>query len=796
MSAALKRLAQISFVAVVIGMVVYCATHMRLDSDITKFMPGGQGTPLASLAMRLVDSELSRTMILTVGSEDLDAAVAAVRALAEELKQHSEVSWVKAGMDANSMQAMYEIYYPRRFYFASDRPAEDIPDRLSDAGLRTQAERLKAELMRVAGPLVKRIAPSDPLLFFPAILERLQTSQSRMSLRDGVFVTEDGRYAVLFLGTRASAFDSSHQSVFLRDLEAMFTKIQAESPVPIELELSGANRIAVSVEQNIKSDMRLITLLAGFGVLLIFWIFFRTLPSLFLAMLPHLVGTIAATAVGLWVFGSLNAIAVAFGIALVGVSIDYPTHLINHYCLRDGNQRPQEIARHLMPSLFMGATTTIVSLLGVAFTDFPGFHQMGVMASVGIGVALLVTLFILPDLLPEIPAAPFSQRVADWLLQSMRAVACFRKTLFSVILVCILFGVWGYSRLHWVDDLSMLTEPDPVLMHEEKTVRDRVSQFDSVRFVAVLARDEQTALALNDRVAARLQALRDENAITHYQSLHSMIWSTDLQAENWRILREDTSLYPRLEKVYTEAGFGVNAFEPFRAALETSEPAPLLTLELLRETPLGDLARSMVVHLGDETVVLSYLRGVQDPEKIRAVLSDLPGALYFDQKEFFDGVYRNYRVRTLEVVLAGCFTVLALLFARYRKLRPAFAAFVPSLLVGFVLAGLAALFRVETNLMHLVGLTPVMGMGVDYAIFIVDSTRAPRELGTTLLSLLLACLTTVFVFGTLALSSHPVLQALGLTAGLGVLLAFLLSPVALVIVDVSSQDSEAVRNEK
>lgn len=783
-----KRLVQVAFVAVVVGMVVYCATHMRLDSDITKFMPGGQETPLSSLAMRLVDSELSRTMILTVGSEDLDAAVAAVRMLAEELKQHPEVSWVKMGIDADAMRAMYEIYYPRRFYFVSDRPNEEIPQRLSDAGLRTQAERLKSELMRVAGPLVKRIAPSDPLLFFPTILERLQTSQSRMSLRDGVFVTDDGRYAVLFLGTRASAFNSSHQAVFLRDLEAIFAKLQAKSSAPIVLELSGANRIAVSVEQNIKSDMRFIALLSGVGVLLIFWIFFRSLPSLFLATLPHLVGTIAATAVGLWIFGSLNAIAVAFGVSLVGVSIDYPTHLINHYCLRDGAEKPRGVARSLMPSLFMGATTTIVSLLGVAFTDFPGFHQMGVMASVGIGVALLVTLFVVPDLLPKIPAVPFSQRTANWLLQGVRTLARLRKTLSSVILVCVLFGLWGYSRLHWVDDLSMLTEPDPALMHEEKIVRNRVSHFDSVRFVAALAPDEQTALALNDRIAARLSALRDEGVLQHYQSLHSVLWSTELQRENWRMLHEDSSLYPRLEKVYSEVGFGANAFEPFRMALDAPTPPPVLTLETLRETPLGDLARSMVVHLGSETVVLSYLRGLQNPEKIRAALSDLPGALYFDQKEFFDGVYRNYRMRTLEVVLAGCVTVFALLFVRYRKLRPAFAAFLPSLLVGFVLAGFAALFHVKTNLMHLVGLTLVMGMGVDYAIFIVDSTRDHRELSTTLLSLLLACLTTVFVFGMLSLSSHPVLQALGLTAGLGVLLAFLLSPIALVLVGVPAQE--------
>lgn len=783
-----KKLPQFAFVAAVVGMVVYCATQMRLDTDITKFMPGGGATPLASLATRLVDSELSRTMILSVSSEDLDVAVAAVRSLAEELQQHHEVSWVKAGLDPDSMQAMYEIYYPRRFYFASDDPATEIPVKLSEEGLRAQAARLKNELMRVAGPLVKRIAPSDPLLIFPSILERLQASQSRMSLRDGIFVTEDQRYAVLFLGTRASAFDSARQAVFLRDLEAAFAKLQAESPVPIALEFSGANRIAVSVERTIKADMRLIALLSGFGVFAIFWLFFRSLRSLLLATLPHFVGMLAATTVGLLVFDSLNALAVAFGISLVGVSIDYPTHLINHYSLRDAAQTPQTTARRLAPSLFLGAITTIVSFLGVAFTDFPGFHQMGVMASVGIATALLVTLFVLPPLLPAMPPVPFSQRMAHGLLQGVRGVASFRKTLIGVIVGCFLFGAWGYPRLNWVDDLSMLTEPDEKLMQEEKTVRDRVSHFDSVRFVAVLAPDEQAAVEINDAVAKRLQSLRAEGALQFYQSLHAVVWSTTLQEANWRELHADADLYSRLESVYTEAGFGPNVFAPFHEALTAPQSIAPLTLQDLRASALGDLVRSMVVPLGEEVAVLSYLRGVRDPERIRAALRDLPGALYFDQKEFFDGVYRNYRIRTLEVVIAGCFTVFALLLLRYRKIRPSFAAFLPSILVGFVLVGFAALFQLKTNLMHLVGLTLVMGMGVDYAIFIVDSKQEHRELGTTLLSLFLACLTTVFVFGTLSLSTHPVLQALGITAGVGVLLAFALSPVALVIARGSAEN--------
>jgi predicted exporter len=73
----------------------------------------------------------------------------------------------------------------------------------------------------------------------------------------------------------------------------------------------------------------------------------------------------------------------------------------------------------------------------------------------------------------------------------------------------------------------------------------------------------------------------------------------------------------------------------------------------------------------------------------------------------------------------------------------------------------------------------VMGMGVDYGIFLVDSARDRQMLGATMLSLLMSCLTTFFVFGTLALSSQPALRAIGTTTGIGIVLCYLLSPITL-----------------
>ena len=134
------------------------------------------------------------------------------------------------------------------------------------------------------------------------------------------------------------------------------------------------------------------------------------------------------------------------------------------------------------------------------------------------------------------------------------------------------------------------------------------------------------------------------------------------------------------------------------------------------------------------------------------------------------------------MVLSGCATVFALLWLRYGAFRPALAAALPSMLVACALAAIAAATGTPTHILHLIGLILVMGMGVDYGIFVWDSAGSAEDTGATLQSLLLSALTTIFVFGVMGLSEHPVLHAVGRTTALGIALAFVLAPVSLVLV--------------
>ena len=122
--------------------------NVELSTDISRFMPTQSGAELASLASRLSDSELTRTMILTVGATDLDAAVAAARALGNRLRGDPELESVRTGVDPEQLESTYRLYFARRHAFLSEDPEREIPALVAPEALRQRARCARASRSR------------------------------------------------------------------------------------------------------------------------------------------------------------------------------------------------------------------------------------------------------------------------------------------------------------------------------------------------------------------------------------------------------------------------------------------------------------------------------------------------------------------------------------------------------------------------------------------------------------------------------------------------------------------------
>jgi predicted exporter len=362
------------------------------------------------------------------------------------------------------------------------------------------------------------------------LFERIQGSQTgSVTLLSGRFVLADAPIAVLFLRTRARAFDSQAQAPFLEGIAAAFARADAAYAGTLQLDQSGANRFAVRMERDISQDLTRVSTLSMLGLGLVMFGLFRSARLLLIAAVPLGAGMLAGMAVTLAVYGQVHGVTLAFGASLLGVALDYVEHLYCHHAVAPHAGGPAATLRAIGPALITGAVTTLIGFLALGGSGFRGLEEVALFSSVGLCGALAATFSMLPGLLPETTRpVPLRERVVSRLSRFFDGLRAQRARLWALPALALAFCAIGLPRVHMSRDF-MLGQLDPELLSEDQRVRARVARVDQSRFVLALADDEETALQADDRVAAVLEHAVAEHTLGGYQSLARLLPSAQHQ---------------------------------------------------------------------------------------------------------------------------------------------------------------------------------------------------------------------------------------------------------------------------
>ncbi len=753
-------------------------TGLPVRNEITAFVPVSEDARRAELARQVIDSSLSRTMVVAVRGRDEAESISAAHALATGARAIEGIERVQSGPPSGIEAALYELYFPRRYAFFADT-AEDARDATTDEALRASARHLRDELTGPAAMLVRRAAPEDPLLGFASMLRRLSgAAEGGPRLVDGHFVSADG-FALVLLTTTASPFSSARSAPVLSALACAMRQVNQSHGGGLRFEQAGLHRFALRAEQGIRDDIQRISTLSTVGMIVLFLALYRRPRFLLLGAVPLAAGTVVATAACRLVFGGVHGVTLAFGSSLLGVGIDYVAHFVNHVVLDAERRGPFASMRALWPGLALGAATTIAGLAGLGWTGFPGMQELALFAAVGVTTSLLATRWMVPPWMPATVTTPrLARGAADLCLRVWDALRARRTPMLALGAAALLFALVGLARLRWVDDLRAMNDADPAMMAEEEAVRARVAQGEAGRFVIARGQSDDEALTRNDAVYARLTQARQDGLLRAFRSAHPFLRAAAAQRAVEQALVEAPGLAERATRALEGEGFVGPMFAPFAASLRPSEP---LTWARLSDSPAGELVRPLRVELGDSIAYLTFVSGVRGSDELRARLEGIEGVDYFDQQEFLADSYRTFRRRTTELLGLGLVVVLGLCVLRYRSLRLGWASITPALLGAAVALGTLGMLGEPANLMHLVGSLLVLSMGEDYAVFLLEARGDAREVASTMVGIAVACLTTVLSFGLLATSAHPALHALGLVTSIGVASSLFLAPLALLL---------------
>ena len=769
-------------IAVLSCVLLYSLTRLEMTNSITHFIPTETNAELVDLSVRLVESPLARRMLISVsgGNESKEAALL----LKSTLSEHPEIEWVESDFNEQAAQEIYQIYFNRRFYMASSNPELDIPKTLEAEELSQKAKALKSRLQKPNAMLAARTAPEDPLGLFETILKRIQSAKPEST------TPPSRNFYVFAIGLASSPFDAQSQTTLLEYIDEEFQALRDRYGNHLKLEKSGVNVFAVSTERSVRRDGNLISIIVIFIVSLLFLLVFRSLQKLAIAISIPIFGFSVAMALAVSNPEPVHGITLAFGFVLIGVAIDYAIHIMSHHALSDPSEDPHSIIKNMRPSLLLSAFTTTVAFSALAFSDFPGLSEMGTFAAVGIPVSLLISLYSLPAFLPKAEHPTQSLLRLATTFDSLILILKKRKWIAYCILgTGVIISVSGIPRLQWQDNPSALMTVDPELYAESERVRDQVADFDGGRFVVGLADSAEQALILNDEIARRLQRVSSTNALGGIGSLHSFLWSQELQNRNLEAFQHTPNLRERIDEAYEDQGFQPNAFHAFDRAI--AQPTlPALEPKDLENSPLRRAAGSLVA-FDDRWAVVTYLKGVQSPSAIRESIAEMENTHFVDQQSIMSEIYTDYRRSTIRAIFFGSLLIFIVLQLRYRNFIRGLLAFTPPSLACLTALGILGLLDIPVTVVSAISLLVVLGMGVDYGIFSVDTGRRGDKSGTTLSGLLISCLTSTFVFGFLGFAGQPVLRSIGLTTGIGILLAFFFAVPALTFASSNVLQDEA-----
>ncbi|NUT15063.1 MAG: MMPL family transporter, partial [Cupriavidus sp.] len=664
---------------------------------------------------------------------------------------------------------------------------EVTPERFCEHGLAKAVNDSFALLASSAGLFTKSLLPRDPTGEVAAMLAQLDAGQ-RVPMHAGAWASRDGKRALLLAQTASAGSDTDAQAEAMAAVQQAFASANAHGPY--QLVMTGPGVFSVKARDTIRHDVERLSTIGLAIIVTLLLAVYRSVPLLVLGLVPVLSGALAGiAAVSLGFGGAVHGLTLGFGTTLIGEAVDYSIYLFVQSAQYTRNGRRDERAwlGGFWPTVRLGVLTSVCGFASLLLSGFPGLAQLGLYSIAGLATAALVTRFVLPQLVPATlqlrDVAPLGRKL-QWLTQ--RAPRLRWLVLLLVAGACVVLvqhrgTLWGRE----LQALSPVSAGDQAL---DTSLRENLGAPDVRYLVVVSGPDQESVLQGAERVAHELEPLVAQNFIGGYESPARYLPSAASQRARQASLPPPEVLAQRLQSAIAGQPVRASVFAPFLAQAEAARTGPLLQRDSLRGTSMALAVDALLVQRdGRWSATLPLRAPVHAPDHasagdgvdsaaVRAAIqrAGVPDTLFVDLKGESDRLYAGYLREALLLSLAGLLAIIALLALALRSPRRVLATVLPLAAAAVVvLGGLAALGQPLT-LLHLVGLLLLAAVGSNYALFFNGPAADGQAAGAsphTLVSLLLANLTTVAAFGLLSLSSLPLLQAFGLTVGPGAVLA-------------------------
>lgn len=736
----------------------------KIDTDVFALLPHDEQSPVAQMAMRQLAEQGERRVVVMLGGADWDVLRQVAQAMGSQLSKG------ESGLQLTSLEGMaaqtMDFYKPWRDVLLTPSQKAQLTNPDTSQLARGALSRLHG---LSAGQPTNWL--SDPLGLWTAWwTERSGITAARP--RDGILwvADPDGNrdWAVLLLETKSSAFSLSSERRWYNALQQAKSEASrtVEHAKTVQMLSAGIPLFAEAGASQGNSEMNSIGLGSMAGIILLVWWTLRAVRPIALIGLSLGVGCAAAVSATVLIFGQIHMLTLVFGASLVGVAVDYG---IDYFGSRLGDPNVDRwiLMKDLLIGLALALSTSVVGYAVMAVTPFPGLRQVALFSAVGLIAAFATVVCWFPVLdRGGVKGSPFADMItggfARWPKLTLRQLWVF-IAVFGVV------SAFGIMQLTTSDDIRQLQSSPPELIKEQMEVGRLLKMPSPAQFFMVKGATEQQVLereeALKERLAPSLGSLGSADAPLVLSAVSDWVPSEKAQMTNRSLTSKVeadvlTLVGKELGESLRRPAFASDAMQ-FHDWL--SSPASLAA----RSQWLGQVDSGLA-----SVVLIRGLQGRAQLQALQAAAVDLPGIQLVDRAQDMSSLLGRLRSSMTWLLVVGHVLVWGALALRYRG--EAWRAWLPTALASVGALGVLGFVGEPFQLFNLLALILMLGMGVDYGIFLLE--HQGRTQPFVWLGVLVGALSTAMSFGLLALSKTPALHTFGLTLLVGLGFVCVLTP--------------------
>ena len=563
-----------------------------------------------------------------------------------------------------------------------------------------------------------------------------------------------------------------------------------------------------SLEENIG----LVGAIMGAALLTALWFATRSAKTVLAIMATMLVGLVLTSAIGLFAVKTFNLISVAFIPLFVGLGVDFGIQVsVRFNAERLAGKAPlaalELAATRIGEPLLIAAAAIFLGFGAFLPTDYIGIAQLGVISGIGIVIALILNITLLPALLMLLgPAVPRSEvgftRVAPvdrWLTANRGKVLAGFGAAMAVSIALLPLVAFDFNPLHLRDPrapamrlLGELTRdprftpnnlaalaPDIATANRLAARLSALPEVDqAVTIDSFIPTDQAAKLALIEDAALLLDPAINPFEISAAPDDASTVAALTDASNKFAVLGAHgqgspgiaarlATTFDRLAKASPETRQRVEAAlaPPLTVTMDRLRSS-LQASELTRTRLPPDIANDWIARDG-RAVVRIFPRGnsrdnavlARFTAAVRMIAPRATGLPVETQEAAHTVAWAFIKAGILAFVLVSL-----LLFAVLRSLRNVADTLAPVVLSGFLTLATCVIIRQPLNFANIIAFPLLFGVGVAFHIYFVMAWReGARELLQIPLTraVVFSALATGSAFGALWLSHHPGTSSMG-----------------------------------